>query len=101
MYVNVRPAAAATPPPQERPVVGHGQLGTVGHGDDPLSLRVVEHAAKVHSAGGEVEVGEVDLGVQFHHVLMGVPQVGHPERLKEKKKGEKSRFDSPANKIKT
>lgn len=86
MYVNVRPAAAATPPPQERPVVGHGQLGTVGHGDDPLSLRVVEHAAKVHSAGGEVEVGEVDLSVQFHHVLMGVPQVRHPERLKEKKK---------------
>jgi len=61
--------------PQKDPVVGHGQRGAVGHGDGSAIPREVEHAAKVHRGGGEVEVGEVDLGVQPHRVLLRVSQV--------------------------
>ncbi len=68
-------------------MVGHRQRGTVGDGDFSVSLCVVEHTAKIHCGGGEVEVGEVDLSVQLHHVLLWVSLVVYLEELEEKCQG--------------
>lgn len=51
---------------QESPAVGDGQRGAVPHHDLSLSLRVVQHVAKINHSGGEVQVGEVKLSVQLH-----------------------------------
>lgn len=48
---------------QESPAVGNRQRRAVGDGDFSLSLCVVEHTAKIHCGGGEVEVGEMDLSM--------------------------------------
>lgn len=71
---------------QESPVVGHRQLGAVGDGDYFTGPRAVQHTAKVHCGGGEVEVGVVDLSVQLHHVLLWVSLVVYLEELGNKMK---------------
>lgn len=60
---------------QESPPVGHRQWGAVCDPDLFTSLCVVEHTAKIHCGGGEVQVGEVHLGVQLHQVLLWVSLV--------------------------
>lgn len=60
---------------QESPPVGHRQRGAVCDPDLFTSLCVVEHTAKIHCRGGEVQVGEVDLSVQLHQILLWVSLV--------------------------
>lgn len=55
---------------QKSPVVGHRQRGAVGHPDLFTTLCAVEHTVEIHRGGGEVQVGEVDLSVQLHLVLL-------------------------------
>lgn len=45
---------------------------------------VVEHTAKIHCGGGEVQVGEVDLSMQLHHVLLWVSLVVDFKELEKK-----------------
>lgn len=76
------PDGPVFPVSQEDPVVGHGQRRAVGDGDLPAGPRKVEHAAKVHRGVREVEVGEVDLSVQLHLVLLWVSLVVYLKDLK-------------------
>lgn len=57
---------------QESPPVSHRQWRAVCDPNVLTSFGVVEHTAKIHCGGGEVQVGEVDLSVQRHQILLWV-----------------------------
>lgn len=69
---------------QESPVVGYRHRGAVGDCDYSLSRCAVEHRAKVNCGGRELEVGEIDLSMQPHHVLLWVSLVVHMKKLEKK-----------------
>lgn len=60
---------------QESPLVGYRQRGAVCNPYLSLSFCEVEHTAEIHCGLGEVQVGEMDLSVQLHHVLLSVSLV--------------------------
>lgn len=66
---------------QKSPAVEHRQWGAVSDCEFSESLGAIEHTAKIHCCGGEVEVGEVDLSVQLHHVLLWVSLIVHVKVL--------------------
>lgn len=66
---------------QKSPVIRHRKQRTVGDSEYFVSLCAVEHATKINHSGGEVEVGEVDLCMQLHHILLRMSQVNYVKIL--------------------